>query len=282
MTQPKIGLALGGGGARGLSHICVLQALDDMGIKPHAITGTSIGSLIGAGYAGGMSGDELHAFTLETLGEWHSVLGKLIDASLPKRFGDFFGNRSSFGQFDSRKILEVFVGDALKQEFSELSIPFRAIAADYYKAEEVCFFEGNLLDAVAASIAIPFVFKPVRINDVVFIDGGVVNPLPFDRLPEDCDIVIAVDVVGRPKRNDKKPEPSATESVFGATQILMQTITQEKLRGRAPDLTILPNIKQYQVLDFLKAKEILKDGAPLREQIKLDLDVRIENYLVSH
>ncbi|SFT94387.1 NTE family protein [Pseudovibrio denitrificans] len=281
MSTPKIGVALGGGGARGLSHIPVLQALDDMGLTPHAITGTSIGALIGAGYAGGMSGDQLEEYTLETLGEWKKVLGKLVEVSMPKRFADLIGGKSSFGQFDSKRVLEVFVGDVLKQDFSELSIPFQAIAADYYKAEEVRFAEGNLVDAVSASIAIPFVFKPVHLNNTVLIDGGVVNPLPFDVLPGDCDIVIAVDVVGTPKKDEKRAVPSATESVFGATQILMQTISQEKLRIRAPDLSIFPNIKQYQVLDFLKAREILEDSAGLRNSVKVELDQKIENYLIS-
>ncbi len=281
MSTPRIGLALGGGGARGLSHIPVLQALDDMGLTPHAITGTSIGALIGAGYAGGMSGDQLEAFTLETLGEWKKVLGKLVEVSMPKRFADLLGSKTSFGQFDSKRVLEVFVGDALKKDFSELSIPFQAIAADYYKAEEVRFSSGNLIDAVSASIAIPFVFKPVHLNDTVLIDGGVVNPLPFDVLPNECDIVIAVDVVGTPRKDEKRLMPSATESVFGATQILMQTISQEKLRVRTPEISVFPNIKQYQVLDFMKAKEILDDSAMLREKVKVELDQKIENYLIS-
>lgn len=169
----------------------------------------------------------------------------------------------------------------LKNDFSELSIPFQAIAADYYKAEEVRFSKGSLVDAVAASIAIPFVFKPVHLNNTVLIDGGVVNPLPFDVLPSDCDIVIAVDVVGTPRKPEKRKSPSATESVFGATQILMQTISQEKLKMRPPDLSIFPNIKQYQVLDFLKAREILEDSAGLREEVKVELDRKIENYLIS-
>ncbi|GHB22156.1 hypothetical protein GCM10007094_07880 [Pseudovibrio japonicus] len=281
MSTPKIGLALGGGGARGLSHIVVLQALDDMGLTPHAITGTSIGALVGAGYAGGMSGDQLEAYTLETLGEWKKVLGKLVEVSMPKRFADLLGAGSTFGQFNSKRVLEVFVGEVLKNDFSELSIPFQAIAADYYKAEEVRFSKGSLVDAVAASIAIPFVFKPVHLNDTVLIDGGVVNPLPFDVLPDDCDIVIAVDVVGTPRKPEKRKSPSATESVFGATQILMQTISQEKLKMRPPDLSIFPNIKQYQVLDFLKAREILEDSAGLREEVKVELDRKIENYLIS-
>lgn len=281
MSTPKIGLALGGGGARGLSHIPVLQALDDMGITPHAITGTSIGALVGAGYAGGMSGDQLEAYTLETLGEWKKVLGKLVEVSMPKRFADLLGRKSSFGQFDSKRVLEVFAGDVLKNDFSELSIPFQAIAADYYKAEEVRFSTGNLVDAVSASIALPFVFKPVHLNNTVLIDGGVVNPLPFDVLPSDCDMVIAVDVVGTPKRDEKRGFPSATESVFGATQILMRTISQEKLKIRTPDLSIFPNIKQYQVLDFLKAREILEDSAGLRDEVKVELDQKIENFLIS-
>ncbi|KZL18733.1 NTE family protein RssA [Pseudovibrio axinellae] len=281
MNSPRIGIALGGGGARGLSHIPVLQALDDMGITPHAITGTSIGALIGAAYAGGMSGDQLEAFTLETLGEWKKVLGKLVEVSMPKRFKDLLGGKSRLGQFDSKRVLEVFIGNALKHDFSELDIPFQAIAADYFKAEEVRFSEGNLIDAVSASIAIPFVFKPVHLNNTVLIDGGVVNPLPFDVLPDDCDLVIAVDVVGTPKRDDKRLLPSATESVFGATQILMRTISQEKLKIREPDLSIFPNIKQYQVLDFLKAREILEDSASLRDMVKVELDQKIENYLSS-
>ncbi|SDQ79194.1 patatin-like phospholipase family protein [Pseudovibrio sp. Tun.PSC04-5.I4] len=281
MSTPRIGLALGGGGARGLSHIAVLQALDDMGLKPHAIAGTSIGALIGAGYAGGMSGDELEGFTLATLGEWKKVLGKLVEVSIPKRFGDLIGGKGSLGQFDSKRVLDVFAGEILKDDFSQLSIPFQAIAADYYKAEEVRFHEGNLIDAIAASIAIPFVFKPVHLHDKVFIDGGVVNPLPFDCLPADCDIIIAVDVIGSPQRDPKKKLPSATESVFGAMQILMRTISQEKLKQRPPDLIALPNIKQYQLLDFLKAREILEDNAPLREEIKVELDQKIETYLIS-
>ncbi|MTI18625.1 patatin-like phospholipase family protein [Rhodobacteraceae bacterium RKSG542] len=276
MSEIRVGVALGGGGARGLSHIPVLEALDELGITPYAVTGTSIGSLIGAGYCGGMSGNDIREYVSATFGKRNQVLGKLWQLR-PRKFSDLFVPNPV--QLDSQEVLEIFAGEVLPASFTQMKIPFTAIAADYYTASEVDLTTGPLLSAIAGSIAIPFLFRPVVRGEKLLIDGGVVNPLPFDRLPEECDIVIAVDVVGIPTQRDGRQFPTPTDSLFGAMQILMQTIVQEKLKERSPDLLIRPPIDDFQVLDFLRTDEILATTTPMREAVKRQLAEHIEEKL---
>ncbi|MXN66139.1 patatin-like phospholipase family protein [Stappia sp. GBMRC 2046] len=274
MASPRIGLALGGGGARGLAHVPVLEAFDDLGIKPHAIAGTSIGALIGAAYAGGMSGDDIRDYTEKTLSDRNAALARLWQLR-PKRFADIFG-AGGVMQFDALRVLEVFVGDAIPQTFEELKVPLAVLATDFYGCREVDLRSGPLHSAVAASIAIPALFKPVTIQDRIMIDGGVVNPLPFDALPQACDIVVAVDVVGSPVSRGKTPHPSAGDSLFGATQILMQTVVAEKLKSRRPDILVRPDIEAFRVLDFLKARKIMDTAQPIRETVKTQIEKSIK------
>ncbi|MDD7911323.1 patatin-like phospholipase family protein [Pseudovibrio exalbescens] len=277
MSQPRIGVALGGGGARGLSHIPVLQALDDLGLKPHAMSGTSIGALIGTGYAGGMSGDDIHALVQRVFGERNALMSKLW-ALRPKKISEMFSG-SGLMQFNTQKVLEIFTEGALPESLEECPIPMSVITADYYNSSELIIRAGPAKRAVAASIAIPYVFKPVDWEGRVLIDGGVVNPLPFDVLPETCDVVVAVDVVGRPIRREDRSMPKGTESMFGAMQILMQSITLGKLQVRHPDILVRPDIERFQVMDFLKSDEILSASAPVREDVKRKLDHVIESKL---
>ncbi|NRG19823.1 patatin-like phospholipase family protein [Rhizobiales bacterium] len=275
MASPRIGLALGGGGARGLAHVPVLEAFDDLGITPHAIAGTSIGALIGAGYAGGMSGDQIRAYIEMALSDRNAVLARLWQLR-PKRFADIFsGGGGGVMQFDPLRVLEVFAGDAIPKTFEELKIPLTVLATDFYGCREVDLRSGPLHSAVAASIAIPALFKPVTIQDRIMIDGGVVNPLPFDALPQACDIVVAVDVVGSPVPRRKTPHPSASDSLFGATQILMQSVVSEKLKSRRPDILVRPDIEAFRVLDFLKARKIMDAAQPTRETVKREIEKSI-------
>ena len=274
MASPRIGLALGGGGARGLAHVPVLEAFDDLGIRPHAIAGTSIGALIGAGYAGGMSGDDIRDYIEKTLSDRNAALARLWQLR-PKRFADIFGSGGMM-QFDAQRVLEVFAGDAIPKTFEELKTPLAVLATDFYGCREVDLRSGPLHPAVAASIAIPALFKPVTIQDRIMIDGGVVNPLPFDALPQACDFVVAVDVVGSPIFRGKTPHPSAGDSLFGATQILMQTVIAEKLKSRRPDILVRPEIEAFRVLDFLKARKIMDVAQPLRETVKRQIEKSIK------
>ncbi|EAV43323.1 hypothetical protein SIAM614_06053 [Stappia aggregata IAM 12614] len=268
-TSPKIGLALGGGGARGLAHIPVLEALDDLGIKPVRINGTSIGALMGAAYASGRSGQEIRDIALEIFADRNSVLSRLWQLR-PRKLADMF--RGGPVQFDPLRVLEVFVSDYLSETFEDLEIPLRMLATDFYRCEEVDFESGPLLPALAASIAIPAVFRPVRYDDRFLIDGGVVNPLPFDGLRATCDIVIAVDVVGAPVPREDKDDISMLDSLFGSSQILMQTITKQKLKSDQPDILVSPPHDSIRVLDFMKAESILDKAESLRTVTREQLE----------
>ncbi|MEJ8473544.1 patatin-like phospholipase family protein [Roseibium algae] len=274
MNDFRIGLALGGGGARGMSHIPVLEALDDLGIKPHAIAGTSIGAIFGAVYAGGLSGSGIRQIAMETFGDRNSVLASLWKLR-PRKLTDLFDG--NMVQFDPLKVLNAFVSDSLPETFEDLKTPLTVLATDFYGGKEVDIQSGPLLPAIAASIAIPAVFKPVRMDDRVLVDGGVVNPLPFDRLPEDCDFILAVDVVGSPVPRSGRQLPTSMDAIFGTSQLLMQTITTEKLKSRAPNLLVRPPHDNVRVLDFLKTKQILDRADPLRETVKRELASAIQN-----
>jgi NTE family protein len=148
------------------------------------------------------------------------------------------------------------------------------VVTDFYGWSEMVLEEGDLLPALAATAALPAVFRPVRVNGRVMVDGGVTNPLPFDQLDEDVDLVIAVDVIGGPiDRHGRTPGP--TETVFGSTQLFMQSIMAQKLRHpRAPDILIRPPANG-RVLDFLKASRIIEAAEPVREQVKRRVDEAI-------
>ncbi|WP_299811007.1 patatin-like phospholipase family protein [uncultured Roseibium sp.] len=272
-SSPRIGLALGGGGARGLAHIPVLEALDELGVKPAQIAGTSIGAIMGAAYASGLSGREIRQMTLEIFADSNSVLSRLWKLR-PRRFADML--RPGPVQFDPQRVLEVFISDYLPDRFEDLQIPLRLLATDFYGCQEVDFESGPLLPALAASIAIPAIFRPVKLNGQILIDGGVVNPLPFDGLRTNCDIVIAVDVVGAPVPRTDKSEISMLDSLFGASQILMQTITNQKLKVDQPDILIRPPHDTIRVLDFMKAERILKSAESLKETTKEQLEILIK------
>ncbi|MCK7610709.1 patatin-like phospholipase family protein [Roseibium sediminicola] len=258
---PRIGLALGGGGARGLAHIPVLEAFDDLGLKPARIAGTSIGAIMGAVYGNGRSGEEIREIARDLFADRNGVFSRLWQLR-PKRFADMF--RSTPVQFDPQRVLEVFIGDYLPKRFEDLQIPLRMHATDFYGCEEVTFDSGPILPALAASIAMPAVFKPVLHNGRYLIDGGVVNPLPFDGLRADCDIVVAVDVVGAPVPRDDKDDISMLDSLFGSSQILMQTITKQKLKMDQADILVRPPHDPIRVLDFMKAERILNNAESLR------------------
>lgn len=276
MTTPRIGLALGGGGARGLAHIPVLEALDEMGLVPAAIAGTSIGSIIGAGYCGGLSGADIRDIASAIFNKRTDALGRLWQLR-PRRFADLFAG-GGLAQFDATRVLEVFAGPSIPRDFADLRVPLTVVATDFYDCRQVTIRSGDLHKAVAASIAIPVVFKPVTFEDRVMIDGGVVNPLPFDTLPAGLDIIIAVDVIGSPVPRKGRRIPSASDSIFGSTQILMQTITAEKLRTRAPDILIRPDIDGYRVLNFLKAEEILAASEPVKVEVRHKLEALIAKF----
>ncbi|MGE0623889.1 MAG: patatin-like phospholipase family protein [Pseudomonadales bacterium] len=271
----KVGLALGGGGAKGLAHIPMLQALDAAGVRPVAIAGTSIGAIMGTLYASGASGDEIHAGITELVA-MPKTLQEAFEAKQLFAWLEFFDlniSRGSLFQVDRfLDHLEDLIGVS---RFEDLEIPLKVVATDFWAREEVVFDRGPIIPAVAASFAMPGIFKPVVQDDRVLVDGGSVNPLPYDLLEDDCDLLIAIDVMGQ-RAPEEDQLPSYTESVFNTFQIAEKSILREKFRRRKPDIYIEVEVTGVRALEFHKVDHILRQAEPARERLQqalADLDL---------
>ena len=266
-----IGLALGGGGARGLAHILVLEAFDELGLKPDVITGTSIGAVYGAAYASGLSAKLIRAHTEETLGQRLDLVRQLLSARAEPvlKILKFLPVRHAL--LDPISLLEFVLPSQVKHDFSELAIPLSVVATDFYAQEQVVFSSGSLRAAVAASMALPAIFTPVMIDGHALVDGGLVNPLPFDTLAGRADITVAIDVSGAPRGAGASTQPSAMEVLMASSQILQRSIIREKLRASQPDIYIDCSVDAFTVLDFHKFRAILKSAAATKDQLKRQL-----------
>lgn len=241
----KIGLALGGGGARGLCHIEFCKAFDEMGLKPDVISGTSIGSIIGAFYAGGMSGSEMKTLTSQ-LGVLDYT--KMLDFSIIHRGGLMKG----------KNVMDFLQKHLPVKTFEELSIPLKIVATDYWKREQVIFESGELIPAIRASISIPFIFEPVQINGKVMIDGGAVNPLPMSIIRSECDLLAAIDVSGTNIPSKKNTIPSIFDTVINTFHISETVFVENQLTTYHPEIFIKPQLVNIQILDFHRSKEIMQ------------------------
>ncbi|MCX7340192.1 MAG: patatin-like phospholipase family protein [Hyphomicrobiales bacterium] len=267
-----VAIALGAGGARGLAHLVALEALDELGVRPVAIAGSSIGAIIGAAYAAGMPARALRSFVLASFRLRPRVVAKLLEARVGKISALI--SRSGIGNpvlVDGERILDLFWPEAVPDRFEGLRIPFTVIATDYHLRSEVTFQSGPLTPAVGASMAIPGLVRPVVIGDQVLIDGGAINPLPYADLMGAGTFVIAVDVCGAAFVSEARvPEP--VEAMFGASQILMSALVQRMLERQPPDLMVRPHVGSFAGLDFFKSQDILAAAEPIKEQIKRSLE----------
>jgi len=270
-VDSRIGLALGGGGARGMAHILVCEAFDELGLKPAVIAGTSIGAVIGGGYAAGSSGAEMRDVACRFYAKRRDVLTRLWRAR-PLAFTDLLRGRALSSQFDPEVILQSFVPgfERLPERFDALPIPLKVIACDFYSWSERVLEAGPLKPAIAASISIPALFRPVRVDGHLLIDGGACNPLPFEHVAE-CAVTVACDVAGGPAETPARG-PGLLDCVVGAAQISMQTIIREKLRRREPDVLVRPAISGVFVLDFLKTQAILDMNVAFKDDLKRRLE----------
>jgi len=275
-VEQNIGLVLGGGGARGMAHILVCEVFDELGVKPARIAGTSIGAIIGLGYASGMTGREMREASLEFFAQKREIYSRLWQAR-PIGVGDIFRGRLLQAQFDPQRILDMFVPgiERTPETFEELQIPLKVVSCDFYGWCETIMDHGPIRPAVAASIAIPSVFKPVLINGRLQIDGGAVNPLPID-LCLDQDLIIASDVAGGPT-GDAEKMPGLLETIIGTAQISMQAVQAEKLKRRKPDILFRPEINDFFVLDFLKTDQILAMNEPLKDDLKRRMEHMVDS-----
>ena len=261
---PRFSLALSGGGAAALGHIPVIEELDAAGARPEAIAGTSMGALIGACMAAGMTGAEIrdHACGLS------SNIAR-IGARMLR--GASWGDLGLSFFLDPAEILKIVLPDALPDLIEDLDIPFTAVATDFYRQSETRFDAGPLAPALAASMAIPGVFRPVVIDGRVHVDGGVCNNLPIEALPEDCP-VIAIDAVTDPPDENADQVPGPLMTSMGAMRIMMRALLERQLQDREPFRLLRPDSRRFGPLDFRHTDDILKAAEPIRAEIRDTLE----------
>ncbi len=287
MTKPQIGLALGSGSARGWAHIGVIRALQEQGIHPDIITGCSVGSLVGAAYAGGH---------LETLEKWVNQLDFLDVVRL-------LDVRMSGGLIEGENLMSSFSDKIAQLNIEELKIPFGAVATDLHSGREVWLQNGSLPAAVRASIALPGLFSPVVLDNRWLVDGGLTNPVPVSLCRAmGAEIIIAVnlnsDIVGKHLREHEEDEhiaeerdlfaqmldrlndhiadsrmaqwlkhleqrreiPGMFEVMASAINIMQDRITKSRMAGDPPDVLLSPRLGKLGLLEFDRAEEAIAEG----------------------
>jgi NTE family protein len=262
-----VAVALGGGGARGLAHISVLQALDDMGVRPVAMAGTSIGAIIGAAYAAGFSGAELRVHTEEVLRNRLKLARRLFQSRARGRKRLFKGVGHPL-LIDGERFLDVFWPAGVPETFEELQIPLTVVATDFRRRCELVYSKGPLRPAVSGSMSIPGVVRATKYEGRYLVDGGLVNPLPYHHLAGKADIIVAVNVSGNSGAESDTRAPTAFQTMIVATQILMSSLSARMLEENPPDVLIAPAVHQYLALDVFKASRIFEAGDTCRELLR--------------
>lgn len=238
--RPVVALVLGGGRERGYAHVGVIKVLEEEGIRVDMVVGTSVGSLIGALYAGGMSAQELRQLALQ------------LDES------DVEDYKISKSGYVSGLLLQDFVNRALKnRSIEELSKPFVAVATNLGDGRSVEFNRGNTGMAVRASSSIPGVFQPVNINGDTYVDGGVKHPVPVGVARRmGADIVIAVDISRKPQ--DAEKPTSIINIMLQSLRIMQQVVIQREI-GDA-QVIIHPKLGDTGEVDFATKLRLIEAG----------------------
>ncbi|NMD09239.1 MAG: patatin-like phospholipase family protein [Phyllobacteriaceae bacterium] len=276
MVAPRIGLALGGGGARGLAHITLLEVFDEMGVVPAVIAGCSMGALVGACYAGGMSAKDLRLHAEALLSNRVEFARYVFGARKTKPLELLsLGGLASL-HLDGERLADLGMPDHLPKNIEDTKIPFKVITTDYERMEEAVFTTGSLITAVGASIAIPGVISAPRISGRIHVDGGVVNPVPFDHVRNGVDIVVAIDVTGRP-RPTNGGKAGNMELAIGSLLIMFNRMAELKRALSPPDIYVVPKVDQFGSADFFRAREIMAAAGPAKDELKRKLEKMISS-----
>lgn len=231
MKKPVIGVALGGGGALGMAHIGVLKALEENGIKPDIVVGTSIGSIVGGAYACGFTALELQDKALKV------KTTNLLDVN-------FNPQGVLSGKAAERTITSLIGGD---KNIENLPIKFAAVSVDLNEGQEYVFESGSMVKAMRCSMSVPGVFIPVKVDDKLMVDGGVLNNVPADVARKlGADIVIAVNLVSdfKPYKMPKNIIHSVAFSFF----IMQKELTKFQLKNY--DVLVAPQLKEFRQYVF--------------------------------
>jgi NTE family protein len=249
ITSQKIGLALGGGATRGAAHIGVLQALEDNGIQPSCIAGTSMGALVGA----------LYAFDVP-LSEIRALAHKMSPLNIVK-----FG-RSKLGLLSNKKLADILIETIGKVNIEDAHIPLAIVATDINTGNEVIIRTGDVGLAVLASTCLPGVFKPIVIDDTLLVDGGLVEDVPISPLRSmGVDVIIAVNLGA--ERKYKSPQ-DAIDVLINSYDIVIDQYVAVQIRDA--DVLIEPKLAAFQRNDIKRIPELISEGyRATSEQIEM-------------
>lgn len=287
-ARPKIGLVLGGGGARGLAHVGTLELLEELHIPVDCIAGTSMGSIIGGLYAAGLTPEEIKSAMLSM--NWDDLFQDQPprDTQCFRRKqddrSDFYGFVLGLRGFRPALPRGLVAGQKLTlslkhpglfttstQDFDDLPVPFRAVATDVETGELVILSKGSLVHALRASMAIPGVFNPVRLDGRLLVDGGLLRNLPIDVVKEmGADVIIAVDV-GSPVEELTAENINSIFSVSQQAFNIFLKETSDRWRDQADVLLQIP-LQGISAADFKMAPEIIRAGEEAAETIRSELE----------
>lgn len=238
--RPRVGLALGGGAARGLAHIGVLKVLQEQRIGIHCIAGTSAGSLIGSLFCAGFSWQAIEKVGRDT--DWSD----LVSPTWP-----------SLGIVNPDKLEKTLNGLLQRKRFEDLPIPFRAVAVDITSGEEVVLGSGSVATAVRASCSIPGIFEPTELEGRLLVDGGLVNDVPTDVVKAmGADVVIGVDL-NADRVINRRPE-NVIEVFFRSLNILIHNSAQRA--RRVADIMVVPRLGGFAYHDLKRLDELIAEG----------------------
>ncbi len=254
IAKPKIGLALGGGAARGFAHIGVIKVLESHGIIPDIVVGTSAGAVVGSLYAAGFD-----PFAMQKIGQQ-------LDEKI---FADWtLGGRGLL----KGEALQDFINQSLQRRpLEKLNKPFAAVATDLNTGERVVFRSGDTGMAVRASAAVPGVFQPTQFRGKTYVDGGLTSPVPVQAAREmGADFVIAVDISGRP---EGQPIDSITAILWQTTTIMGGIIASNELK--TADILIRPKLPYVKSWDFTARNEAVLEGERAAQAVLVQLKQKL-------
>lgn len=277
MSAPRIGLALGGGSARGLAHIPMLEVFDEMGLKPSVIAGCSIGAMIGAAYASGMPAKDIGRHARKVLANRLGAM-RYVFGDKRARFTDLLALKS-FGsmQLNGERLVALALPDGVAARVEETVIPFKVITTDFLELCEHVIESGPMIQAVAASIAIPGIISAPAIAGRLHVDGGVTNPVPFNHVREGSDIVVAIDVTGRPKPIRGK-HASNLELAIGSMLIMFNQIAELRHSLAPTDIYVEPPISGFNSGEFFRAEELMDASARDKDKLKRALEEKLKQF----
>lgn len=248
MKKNKIGIALGGGAARGYAHIGVLNAVDELNIPISYVSGTSIGSFIGALYTSG----NLKTFENEVRSRnsfMKDVLFKL-DPVFPK-----------LSIMNGNEVIKIFKELTDIRTFEELKIPLTTVATDIINNKKIESNKGDIINAIKASIAIPGVLTPTYVNENLCVDGGLIDPVPLQSIIDmGSDITLAVNLYGLQSSEKKDNNYNIVDIVDRSAKIILNNVTHLSFKNNEPDILIEPPIDQFKGWDFHRSNELIEIG----------------------